>query len=200
MARFSAGLIPFRCDALTAGVDPIKYYEYRAAGLPVLSTSFGEMALRGRDDGVYFLDRTDNLAGTVAAALGHRCDPAEANRFRRQNSWTSRFHESDGFRSLWPALTDALPGLRFRNGLLMDSLVLTSAAAFVASLFLTAVVRAVARRRGIVDRPDGKRKLHGRPVPLLGGVAVYGATALGLLAVHFTAGATRSSPSFPPPG
>ena len=103
LARFSAGLIPFRCNALTAGVDPIKYYEYRAAGLPVLSTSFGEMAHRGRDDGVYFLDRTDDLAGTVAAALSHCCDAAEASRFRRQNNWTSRFRKSDGFRSLWPA-------------------------------------------------------------------------------------------------
>ncbi len=56
LARFSAGLIPFRSNALTAGVDPIKYYEYRAAGLPVLSTRFGEMALRGGSDGVYFLD------------------------------------------------------------------------------------------------------------------------------------------------
>ncbi len=57
LARFAAGLIPFQNNALTAGVDPIKFYEYRAAGLPVLSTSFGEMAIRGRDDGVYFLDR-----------------------------------------------------------------------------------------------------------------------------------------------
>ena len=69
LARFSAGLIPFRQSALTNGVDPIKYYEYRAAGLPVLSTRFGEMALRGRNDGVYFLDRGDDLAAAVAAAL-----------------------------------------------------------------------------------------------------------------------------------
>ena len=83
----------------------------------------------------------------------------------------------------------------------MDSLVLTSVAAFAASLFLTAAVRAVARRWGIVDRPDGQRKLHGRPVPLWGGVAVYGATVLGLLAVRFGAAApARSSPSSPPPG
>jgi UDP-GlcNAc:undecaprenyl-phosphate/decaprenyl-phosphate GlcNAc-1-phosphate transferase len=72
----------------------------------------------------------------------------------------------------------------------MGSLVWTSAVAFVASLSLTVAVRAVARRRDIVDRPDGLRKLHGRPVPLLGGVAVYGAAVLGLMAVHFTAGAS----------
>ena len=72
----------------------------------------------------------------------------------------------------------------FRNGLPMGSLALISLVAFVASLVLTAAVRSMARRWDIVDRPDGKRKLHGRPVPLLGGVAVYGATVLGLLAVH----------------
>jgi glycosyltransferase involved in cell wall biosynthesis len=103
LARFSAGLIPFRSSALTAGVDPIKYYEYRAAGLPVLSTSFGEMALRGRGDGVYFLDRGDDWAAAVAAALNHRCDAAEIERFQHDNNWTSRFGQSVGFRSLWPA-------------------------------------------------------------------------------------------------
>ena len=59
---------------------------------------------------------------------------------------------------------------------------------FVASLLLTAAVRAWARRHGIVDRPDGRRKLHGRPVPLWGGVAVYGAAVLGLLAVRLVPG------------
>ena len=72
----------------------------------------------------------------------------------------------------------------------MNSLVWTSTVAFVASLLLTMAVRAVARRYNIVDRPDGKRKLHGRPVPLWGGVAVYAATVLGLLAVRFGAGGT----------
>ena len=84
-------------------MDPIKYYEYRAAGLPVLSTSFGEMALRGRGDGVYFLDRGDDLAAAVAAALRHRYDMAEIDRFQHDNNWTSRFEQSVGFRSLWPA-------------------------------------------------------------------------------------------------
>ena len=73
----------------------------------------------------------------------------------------------------------------------MGSWVLTALVAFAASLFLTAAVRAAARRWGIVDRPDGRRKLHGRPVPLWGGVAVYAATVLGLLAVQLAApGAT----------
>ena len=104
LARFSAGLIPFCHNALTAGVDPIKYYDYRAAGLPVLSTRFGEMTLRGSDDGVYFLDGAGGLTEAVAAALAHRCDPVEISRFRRNNNWTARFRRSDGLRSLLPTL------------------------------------------------------------------------------------------------
>jgi UDP-GlcNAc:undecaprenyl-phosphate GlcNAc-1-phosphate transferase len=48
----------------------------------------------------------------------------------------------------------------------------------VAALLLTPMVRNVARDRGWVDRPDGRRKLHVRPVPRLGGVAVFAAFAL----------------------
>ncbi len=94
LGRFSAGLIPFVNDALTAGVDPIKYYEYRAAGLPVLSTSFGEMAMRGREEGVFFLDQNEDLAEVVRAAIGRRVDPAETGRFRRENDWRCRFQGS----------------------------------------------------------------------------------------------------------
>ena len=70
----------------------------------------------------------------------------------------------------------------------MDSLVLISLVALTASLFLTMGVRATARRWGAVDRPDGRRKLHGRPIPLWGGVAVYCATVLGLLTARFVFG------------
>ncbi|MEN6450891.1 MAG: MraY family glycosyltransferase [Thermoguttaceae bacterium] len=66
----------------------------------------------------------------------------------------------------------------------MSWLAWISVAAFMASLVLTAAVRFVARRWGVVDRPDGKRKLHHGAIPLWGGVAVYGATVLGLAAIH----------------
>ena len=74
----------------------------------------------------------------------------------------------------------------------MGSLLLASSVAFAASLFLTVAVRAAARRWKIVDRPDGQRKLHGWPVPLWGGVAVYAAMILGLLAVR--CGASEATP------
>lgn len=43
LASFTAGLIPFIVNDITHYVDPVKYYEYAAAGLPVLSSEFGEM-------------------------------------------------------------------------------------------------------------------------------------------------------------
>lgn len=44
---------------------------------------------------------------------------------------------------------------------------------FLLSAALTLVVRRVAIRFGIVDRPAGGRKIHTRPIPLLGGVAIF---------------------------
>ncbi len=79
------------------------------------------------------------------------------------------------------------------NGLHMGSYTLISSVALVAAIVLTAVVRAVARRCGIVDRPDGRRKLHVRPVPRWGGVAVYGAMVLGLLVIRFGPGGGMST-------
>ena len=43
---------------------------------------------------------------------------------------------------------------------------------FAASAVLTAPVRSLALRVGLVDRP-GPRKVHAKPMPLLGGVAIY---------------------------
>ena len=76
----------------------------------------------------------------------------------------------------------------------MGPLVLISLVTWASALALTAVVRAVAERWGIVDQPDGRRKLHRRPTPLWGGVAVYGAAVVGLLAIQFGMG--DASPQF----
>lgn len=56
--------------------------------------------------------------------------------------------------------------------------------ALVSALGLTAAVRRLTQRWGIVDRPDGKRKLHSRPVSLCGGVAVWLAVIAGLVAAN----------------
>jgi len=71
--------------------------------------------------------------------------------------------------------------------------------ALVLALGITPVVRNFARRRGWVDRPDGRRKLHPHPIPRLGGVAVFVAfaftCALLLAAQRWGLVATTISPS-----
>lgn len=46
---------------------------------------------------------------------------------------------------------------------------------FTMSILLTVLIRFIATRCNIIDKPDGKRKIHSKPIPLWGGVAVYGA-------------------------
>lgn len=46
LSSFDFGLIPFKLNELTNSVDPVKYYEYVAAGLCVITTEFGEMKFR----------------------------------------------------------------------------------------------------------------------------------------------------------
>src|SRR5437660_11472609 len=52
--------------------------------------------------------------------------------------------------------------------------------ALFASLFLTVPVRALALRVGMVDLP-GPRKVHLQPIPLLGGLAMYGGVMLAII-------------------
>lgn len=88
---FSVGLIPFRSNPLTRGVDPLKYYEYRAKGLAVLSSRFGEMALRGEDDGVFMVGADTRLAALVERALEFRPGLEALRAWRRENDWSARF-------------------------------------------------------------------------------------------------------------
>jgi len=55
--------------------------------------------------------------------------------------------------------------------------------AFLASLVLTSAARRVSLRLGIVDHPDAYRKLHGRAIPLGGGIAVLLAFVVSLFTV-----------------
>ncbi|MGC1904752.1 MAG: MraY family glycosyltransferase [Candidatus Acidiferrum sp.] len=57
---------------------------------------------------------------------------------------------------------------------------LAFAIALFSSLMLTAPVRALALRVGMVDLP-GPRKVHLQPIPLLGGLAMYGGVMLAIL-------------------
>jgi len=67
----------------------------------------------------------------------------------------------------------------------MTTALVAFAVAFIAAILCTPVVRAAARRLGVIDKPDSFRKVHGREVPLLGGVAIYVAFATPIVALCF---------------
>lgn len=106
LRSFSAGLIPFKLNRLTAAVDPIKYYEYRAAGLPVIATEFGEMRRRRDEPGVHLVARgMDFRAVLKGVDACPRLSAKALERFRAENSWRSRFDRSRFFRQ-WTAKSD----------------------------------------------------------------------------------------------
>ncbi|MET3108707.1 glycosyltransferase involved in cell wall biosynthesis [Oxalobacteraceae bacterium GrIS 2.11] len=100
LTRFDVGLIPFKKNDLTASVDPIKYYEYRAMGLPVISSDFGEMSLRDEQPGVFLVDEKSNLFDLVKLALAFLEDIEQIWLFQNENSWSHRFESSKIFGDL----------------------------------------------------------------------------------------------------
>ena len=68
------------------------------------------------------------------------------------------------------------------------------AISFLATLLLTPLCRRWALRRGFVDRPDDFLKPHQKPIPYLGGLAICGGWAAGLVLaiVHLDLGASRT--------
>lgn len=91
MSSFSVGLIPFKCNGLTKSVDPIKYYEYRAMGLPVISAPFGEMAGRKNLPGVFLTFPNADLRQLTRAAQECVTSTDDISAFRDANSWDRRF-------------------------------------------------------------------------------------------------------------
>lgn len=95
MRRFHVGLIPFKRTKLTESVDPIKYYEYRALDLPVMSTLFGEMRYRKDEPGVFLVDGTGDLPQVAELAVGFQGVSDEAQDFIEANTWGARFDSAN---------------------------------------------------------------------------------------------------------
>src|SRR5260370_15273861 len=62
----------------------------------------------------------------------------------------------------------------------MSFLLPTVLSAFAVAVISTWLVRKAACAWGVLDHPDGVRKLHRAPIPLLGGVGVFGAWIAGM--------------------
>lgn len=88
-AGFDVGIVPFKDTPLTSCVDPLKYYEYRGLGLPVLATSFGE--LRHKSDPALLLAEPGCDFGSAIERILALRERAAAPPSLDEWSWTSRF-------------------------------------------------------------------------------------------------------------
>jgi hypothetical protein len=91
LKTFNVGLIPFKKNSLTRCVDPIKFYEYYAIGLPVLTTDFGEMSLRKGLPGIYFIEDNCQINQIVEKSMQHVYDLGQIIKWRNKNTWQNRF-------------------------------------------------------------------------------------------------------------
>ncbi|MDR2334108.1 MAG: glycosyl transferase [Burkholderiaceae bacterium] len=97
MLDFDVALIPFKQNKLTGSVDPIKYYEYRALALPILSTDFGEMSFRADEPGVFITGSHASTQSLAERALHFHRDRSQAIAFARENAWEQRFDSARAF-------------------------------------------------------------------------------------------------------
>jgi glycosyltransferase involved in cell wall biosynthesis len=89
LSRFNLAIVPFKLTEMIKGCDPIKFYEYLAAGKPVLSTEMVELEKYG---GVtYFLNET-NFEEVIKRAITEDNDERRDARQKVafENSWESR--------------------------------------------------------------------------------------------------------------
>ncbi|MCX6085915.1 MAG: glycosyltransferase [Caldiserica bacterium] len=94
--RYDAALIPFRESPLAAGVDPLKFYEYAAAGLPVVSSTIHALGVFG-ENMVRLASTPQEFVSAVEQAVN--TDSLELRRYRVQTSqrfdWRFRITEFD---------------------------------------------------------------------------------------------------------
>ncbi len=94
LAHFDLCLIPFEDSPLVRAVDPLKLYEYLAAGRPVASTPLPS-ADPGLRDAVHWLSGDESDVDTVRRALAG--DDAEARGLRRRlaaaHDWSRRYRD-----------------------------------------------------------------------------------------------------------
>jgi glycosyltransferase involved in cell wall biosynthesis len=91
LEAFTVCLLPFRVNEFTRAVNPVKLYEYLAAGKPIVSTLLPEVLPFA--DLVYIGADTTGLAAALAAALAEGARPDLAARRRRAaaaNTWEQR--------------------------------------------------------------------------------------------------------------
>lgn len=92
---FTVGIIPFRINKLTLGVNPIKFYEYCAAGKPVVATSLPE--LKQYEPNIYCIETAEEFVTSINEAIKEQSQSLYNARIEiaEENSWAARAEAID---------------------------------------------------------------------------------------------------------
>lgn len=86
VGAFRVGLIPFLRTPLTEAVNPVKLYEYAAAGLPSVTTRFSDEVERWKD-AARVADSPEQFVAEVKSALASPPDRAVLRAFAARHDW-----------------------------------------------------------------------------------------------------------------
>lgn len=91
----AVGIIPFYLNELTEAVNPIKYYEYLASGLPVVAPPLRELMVM--EGPLHSYNDKEGFCAALRQALKERKEKAGLQEclrdFAKEHTWESRFKE-----------------------------------------------------------------------------------------------------------
>ncbi|MEZ5043750.1 MAG: glycosyltransferase [Saprospiraceae bacterium] len=111
VAGFQVGLIPFKCNRLTAGIYPLKINEYLAMGIPVVATRFTDLS--SFEPYAHLAEAQSDFKDTIQMAIASDT-PAKVQarqQFAATNSWEKRGAEFG--QAIYQSLEEKLPQLSF---------------------------------------------------------------------------------------
>ncbi|MFI5251991.1 MAG: glycosyltransferase [Bacteroidota bacterium] len=88
----SVGIIPFQKNLLTASVNPVKFYEYSAGGVPTVATDFSEDICQFPDL-VYLVKSKEEFPSQIRKAMDRTKDEefiGKLQTFARMHDWKSK--------------------------------------------------------------------------------------------------------------
>jgi len=93
LESFDVAIVPFRQNELTSAVNPVKVYEYLAAGKPVAAVEIPELTILA--DVLYLARTASALGNAIERSLCEAKEPVNVIREQRRavataNSWSSR--------------------------------------------------------------------------------------------------------------
>ena len=104
---FDVALIPFKLTELTLCTNPVKVYEYLAAGKPVVATALPEVQAMGEI--AHVADDHEHFIALLDKAMAERGDPAlaaERSQWAAAHDWKTRGEQlDDAIRSAFPKVS-----------------------------------------------------------------------------------------------